>query len=102
MDCIIVPPPMRFSLPPLESARFFAITVAPASPNPTCMRPPILLMVVSKIVVSIPSKNPSFSPNILYSTPSGLAEIFLTKSTSLSIGPMMSLFTSDEKKYVPI
>ena len=102
IDWIIVPPPMRFSLPPLESAKFLAITVAPASPKPTCISPPILFIVVSNIVVSIPSKNPSFSPNILYSTPRGLAEIFLTKSTSRSMGPMMSRLTSDEKKYVPI
>ena len=32
---------------------------------------------------------------------SGLAEIFCTRSTSRSMGPMTSLFTSEEKKYVP-
>mmetsp|Transcript_32432 Transcript_32432/g.72141 ORF Transcript_32432/g.72141 Transcript_32432/m.72141 type:complete len:256 (-) Transcript_32432:1120-1887(-) len=74
---------------------------APASPKPTLISPPILVIVVNSTVVSIPSKKPSFAPIILYSTPRGLADIFLTRSTSRSIGPMTRRFTSEEKKYVP-
>ena len=35
----------------------------------------------------------------LYVWTSGLADIFCTRSTSRSMGPMTSLFTSEEKKY---
>ena len=62
---------------------FFAIMLAPATPNPTCNKPPILVRVFSKITVSNSS---TWDTSACAKDCKGLSASFLTRLYILSNG----------------